>query len=323
MVLLVFQVVESAGLACLVGAGDTRMGFWVLGGVAVVNLPLAWGLFLGVGPLPELRFVGIAVGTALSHTLGSLAVLTVLILGRAGLRLQRKYFRPDWTLIWRLLRISIPAAVDSLTIMIGHLWFLSIINQLGDTASTAHGIALRWEAISFLSGNAFGIAAMTLVGQNLGAGRPAQAARSGWTAFGMGCGMMCVMGAVFFMLAPQMFELFCPYLEQRPVIEAGVPVLRLEAFAEPALACVVIFLSALRGAGDTRVPVLINCLGLMGVRIPLAYIFTSTSLAVGFWSGWPQGGLFGAWLAMFADLFVRGGFFLHRFAGGRWQRMRV
>src|SRR5262249_846546 len=51
---LVFQVIESAGLGCLVGAGDTRMSFYVLGGVAVINFPLAWGLFLGLGPLPEL-----------------------------------------------------------------------------------------------------------------------------------------------------------------------------------------------------------------------------------------------------------------------------
>ena len=61
-VLLVFQVVEAAGIACLVGAGDTRTGLWVRLFVAVINLPLAWGLCLGLGPLPELGFVGIAIG---------------------------------------------------------------------------------------------------------------------------------------------------------------------------------------------------------------------------------------------------------------------
>src|SRR5438034_500794 len=54
LLLLVFQVVESAGIACLVGAGDTRTGLWVMLGVAVVNLPLAWGFCLGWGPLPKL-----------------------------------------------------------------------------------------------------------------------------------------------------------------------------------------------------------------------------------------------------------------------------
>jgi putative MATE family efflux protein len=325
MVLLVFQVIEAVGIACLVGAGDTRTGFWVLGGVALLNLPLAWSLFLGLGPFPELRFVGIALGTAICHTIGGLVVLTILAFGRAGLRLHWRYLWPDWSLIWRVLRISVPAGMDSFTIMFGHLWFLSIVNNLGNTAAGAHGIALGWEALSFLSGVAFGTAAMTLVGQNLGAGRPDQAAKSGWISFGLGCSMMCVMGAVFFIFAQQMFEFFCPHPEQRDIVEAGVPVLRLQAFAEPALASVLIFLSALRGAGDTRIPVLFNFVGLMGVRIPLAYVFTAERLELGPLGSYPGFalGLFGAWLAMFADLVVRGSFFLYRFASGRWQKVRV
>ncbi|HLJ91798.1 MAG TPA: MATE family efflux transporter [Gemmataceae bacterium] len=324
MLLLVFQVIESAGIACLIGAGDTRTGFWVLGGVAVFNLPLAWGCFLGLGPLPELGFVGIAVGTAVSHTLGGLVVLAVLAIGRAGLSLHGRLLWPNADLIWRLLRISLPAGVDSLAIMVGHLWFFSIVNSLGETASSAHGIALGWEALSFVCGNAFGTAAMSLVGQNLGAGRPAQAAHSGWVAFALGCGMMSVMGALFFTFAPEMFQFICPYPEQRPVVKAGVPVLRLEAFAEPALASVIIFLCALRGAGDTRVPVLLNFLGLFGVRVPLAYLLTQGSLGLEMESHWPGGSrLFGAWVAMAADLAVRGCLFLHRYSSGRWQRVQV
>ncbi len=325
LVLLVFQVLESAGIACLVGAGDTRMGFWVLGGVAVLNVPLAWGLFLGLGPLPELRFVGIALGTALSHTIGALVVLLVLARGRAGLCLRVRFLRLDWDLIRRLLRISVPAAVDSLSLACGHLWFLSIVNQLGDTASTAHGIALGWEGLAWLPGGAFGTAAMTLVGQNLGARRPQEAAHSRWVAFGLGCGVMCLMGAVFFVLAPQMFALNCPHPEQRPAIDVGVPVLRLTAFSMPALASIIVFSYALRGAGDTRVPVLFTWFGFLAIRIPLAYLLTVDGLDLGALGSWPGGnlGLFGAWIAMFGDLLVRGGLFLYRFTSGRWQAIQV
>src|SRR5207248_5781329 len=137
----------------------------------------------------------------------------------------------------RLLRVSVPAAVDSLSVVVGQLWFLSIINGLSDAASGAHGIALGWEALGYLSGMAFGTAAMALVGQNLGAGRPDRAARSGWVAFAMGLTVMVLMGATFFTLAPGMFWLFNHNPEQAPVIAMGVPVLRLVAFAMPALAC--------------------------------------------------------------------------------------
>ena len=327
--LLVFQVVEAAGVACLVGAGDTRLGLWVLGGVAIVNVPLAWLFNHGCGPLPGLGFTGIAVGTAISHLLGGVAVLVVLARGRAGLRLHRTLLRPDWGLLRRLLRISVPAGFDSLTVAVGQLWFLSVVNRLdastGGAAPAAHGIALRWEALSFLTGTAFGTAAMTLVGQNLGAGRPDRAARSAWTAFGLGCLAMCFFGAVFYTLAPQMFALFCPSESQQPVIALGVPVLRLVAFAMAPLAATIVFTAALRGAGDTRVPVLFTLTGFFAIRIPLAYALTSKELhlgALGVWAG-ADLGLMGAWLAMFADVVVRGGLILLRFAGGRWRRIEV
>jgi putative MATE family efflux protein len=320
--LLVFQLVESAGIACLVGAGDTVTGMLVLGGVAVLNVPLAWLCFLGVGPVPGLGFAGIAVGTALSHTIGGVAVVWLLARGRAGLCLRLPFLRPHANLLRRLLRVSVPAGADSLSLAAGQLWFVRIVNGLGEAASGAHGIALRWEALGYLSGAAFGTAAMALVGQNLGAARPERAARSGWTAFALGGAVMSLMGAVFFTMAPAMFRLFCPDPGQQPIIDEGVPVLRLIAFAMPALASCIIFTAALRGAGDTRVPVVFTWIGFFVIRIPLAYVLTRDHLDLGSWPGWNLG-LRGAWLAMFADLLVRGLFFLWRFAGGRWKQARV
>src|SRR5260370_3890387 len=155
---------------------------------------------------------------------------------------------------------------------------------------------------------------MALVGQALGGGRPERAARAGWPAFARGAGVMSVMGAVFFTLATPMFLLFCPGEGQRPIVEAGVPVLRLVAFAMPPLASCLVFTASLRGAGDTRVPVLFTWLGFFVVRIPLAYLLTQERFGLG---------LLGAWLALSADLFVRGVFFFLRFAGGRWKTMKV
>jgi putative MATE family efflux protein len=325
IVLVTFQMIEFAGIACLVGDGDTRTGMWVLGGVAILNVPLAWVLHHGLFGLEGLGFPGISTGTALSHVVGSIAVLIVLIRGRGGLQLRLRWLVPDLLMIWRLLRVGVPAGIDAMSVAVGHLCFLGIVNRLGDTASSAHGIALGWEGLGYQSGTAFGTAAMALVGQNLGARRPDRAAHSGWTAFALGGGFMCLMGIVFFAFAPQMFMLFCPQPEKAPVIAAGVPVLQLVAFAMPAAASCFIFTAALRGAGDTAVPVLFTWVGFLGVRIPLAIWFTNTELNLG-----PLGvvsglnlGLFGAWLAMFADLWVRGAFFLLRFASGRWKRVNV
>lgn len=323
--MLVFQVTESACVACLAGAGDTKTGLKVLGVVAILNVPLAWVLCFGIGPWNGLGFVGIALGTGLSHLVGCIVLLAILARGRSGLKLTGANLVPDFALLRRLLRVSIPVGIDSLSVAACQLWFLSVVNGLGDTAAAAHGVALQWEALGFLAGGAFGTAAMTLVGQNLGAKDPARAARSGWVALAMGGGVMVVMGLVFVIFAVPMFRLFCHEDGSQAVIDTGVPVLRLIALAMPALASQIIFTSALRGAGDTRVPVLISWIGFLGVRIPLAYILTRPFVNLGPLGTIPGAnlGLFGAWIAMCLDIWVRGSFFAIRFASGRWKATEV
>jgi putative MATE family efflux protein len=319
-VLVPLYLVEAGGIACLVGAGDTKTGLATLSGVVAVNVPLSW--ILSHGPL---GFVGIAYGTGLSHTLGGLFVLGVLLRGRYGLRLVAANLVPDFSLLYRLLRVSVPAAIDSLSTTAGQLWFLSIVNSLGNVASSAHGIAIRCEGLGYLSGAAFGIAAMSLVGQNLGAKRPGQAARDAWASFAAGCVVMSLMGGVFYAFAPDMIGAFSPVADRAAVVAAGVPALRLVAFAMPALACTIIITAALRGAGDTRVPVLITWVGFFGVRIPLAYLLTRPAVNLGSLGAVPgyDLGLIGAWWAMFADLYLRAGLLLIRYTGGWWKSIKV
>jgi len=122
-----------------------------------------------------------------------------------------------------------------------------------------------------------------------------------------------------------MFLFYCPKPEQAPVVAAGVPVLRLVAFAMPALAACHVFSSGLRGAGDTRWPLVFTTVGFFAVRLPLTFLLCEPSVIL------PGGGvlpglglgLYGCWLAMQADLWFRGALFLWRFTTGDWQQTRV
>ena len=93
----------------------------------------------------------------------------------------------------------------------------------------------------------------------------------------------------------------------------------------PALACIIIFTGALRGAGDTRLPMLLSWIGFLAIRIPLAYFLMYPQTDLGSLGTMPglDLGLYGAWLAMFADLLMRGALFLFRFATGGWKRVKV
>ncbi|NDH05418.1 MATE family efflux transporter [bacterium] len=320
-VLLPFQMVEAAGIACLVGAGNTLTGLMVLTFVTMLNIPLSYIFATGVLGFANLGFSGIAFGTSLSHFAGSGLVLILLLRGSSSL-VWHFLEKIDFELVTRLLRISLPAGVDSLSIGIGQFIFLAIINNLGEAAGGAHGIALGWEALGYLSGAAFGTAAIALVGLNLGAGLPNEASRCAWTAYFLGAVFMSIMGMIFFFFSEPMFLVFCPDPSQAEIVRIGAPVLRLIAFAMPFLASCIIMTSALRGAGDTRVPVIFTWIGFFLLRIPAALLFARNPSEDIFMPELAFG-LLGAWLAMFIDLFARGVLLIYRFATGKWKLVKV
>jgi putative MATE family efflux protein len=308
---------EAVGVACLRGAGDTRTGMWVMILVNVINVAVSWALAIGVGPLPRLELRGIAIGTACGEGIGGLIVLALLARGRSGLRLRRAELVPEGAGARRILRISAPATGESLTNILGQLWFLGLINRLGTAASAAHGIAIRCEAIAFLTVTAFSVAAATLTGQYLGALRPDLAARAARTAWALGVAVLCGLGLLLYTQAAPMVALFLG--RGRPEVAAqGAAVLRVVAFAMPALATLNVLSGALRGAGDTRWPWAIVLVGYLAVRLPLTYHLTYPPSAGGL--GW---GLYGAWIAMLADLCVRGTLIAARFLQGGWRLVRV
>jgi putative MATE family efflux protein len=314
MPLLASQIV---GVACLRGAGDTRTGMRVMVVVNLVNIGLSWALVVGAFGLPTLGLRGVAIGTAVGEGIGGVLILAVLARGRAGLVLRLRGTIPASAEVRRILRISLPAAGESLTNSLCQLWFLGLINGLGETATAAHGVAIRCEASAFLTVAAFAVAASTLTGQYLGAGRPDLARRAALSSWGLGTLVMSSLGAILFGLAPTMFRLFLGP-GQAGVAELGVPLLRIVAFALPALATINVLNGALRGAGDTRWPWAIVVAGYLLVRLPLTYWLILPPSSGGL--GW---GLVGAWTAMFADLHVRAVLVAARFLQGGWRSIRV
>jgi putative MATE family efflux protein len=307
----------TVGVACLRGAGDTRTGMWVMALVNAINVGLSWALVTGFGPFPSLGFAGIAYGTACAEGTGGVVILVLLARGRSGLGLTWGGLAPVWPDIRRVLRISVPAAGESLSNNLCQLWFLGLINRLGPVATAAHGVAIRCESIAFLTITAFAVAAGTLTGQYLGARRPDLADRAARSAWLLGTIVLCLLGAFLFIEAEPMFRLFLGGRQPQVALQ-GVPVLRVVAFALPALATISVVGGALRGAGDTRWPWVIVLFGYLLVRIPLTYWLTAPRSHHGL--GW---GLYGAWVAMFADLSVRAVLMAARFLQGGWRHAEV
>lgn len=309
-----FASVTMIGGAVLRGAGDTRTPMAVTIAVNVVNVAVAVSLVQGwFGP--PLGVVGIALGTLTARFAGGILMLGVLARGRRGLRLTRRGLRPDLGLQWRMLRIGLPSAGESGLMWIGHLTFVTIIARCaaGDASTTnlaAHMIAMRAEGVGYLPAMAWMTAAATLVGQYLGAGRPADARRAGHVAALQGAALATLVGAAFFTLAGPIYRLLSDDAGVRAV---GAPAFRFIGFAQPFLSMGIIYMGALRGAGDTRWPMVFTGVCSVGVRVPGAWLGAIVL----------EGGLLGAWCGMWADNVLRFVLAATRFARGAWMRARV
>lgn len=122
--------------------------------------------------------------------------------------------------------------------------------------------------------------------------------------------------------ADPLTQFFLGDQNQRVAVEAA-PLLRIVAMSIPGFAVLMVLSGALRGAGDTRLPLMITFLGLLLLRIPLAYVMaTDEGIPGTSWSGW-NWGVQGAWYAMLVDVMVRGAFTLARFVQGGWQKIHV
>jgi len=305
-----FSTLMFIGNASLRGAGDTRTPLYVMMVVNVLNVVVAWTFVHGSFGLPSLGVVGSALGAATGRLVGGLLVMAILLKGRTGIRLRLAGLRPDLDMIRRILRVGLPSGLEQLLLRTGQMFFARILAEMGTVAYAANQVAMNAWSMSFMPGFGFALAATTLVGQGLGARDPDAAQQRGYTAYRMGAVLMSAMGLVFLLFPAQIVGFFT---NEAQVVELGTLPLQMVGLIQPILAATMIFAGGLRGAGDTRFPMVVTGLSIWLLRLPLAYL-------LGLVLGW---GLLGAWGALALDLSMRGLLNFMRFRGGRWKSVQV
>ena len=322
--LIMFSIV---GASCLRGAGDMVTGFVVKCVVVLTNIVISFSLVTGWGPFEAIGWKGLAIGTAIGHSLGGLIILVLFIRGRAGLQLKKKLLAPNFTIIKNLLRVGLPGGMDIAVLLFSQMIFLAMINAMGVTAAAAHGLAVQIEAACFLPGAAFQAAAATMAGQFLGADMPNRAARSGWWCLLGGGLIMCGM-AVLTYFNGQYFAYFFTGSWDDQTTVTTTQLLKIISAVMPFLAIVMILTGSLRGAGDTVWPFLFTMFGFFVIRIPLAawfgfeqltYLDSILGLEIQ-GLGW---GIVGAWYAMIIDVVIRSLLALARFVHGGWKEINI
>lgn len=294
--------------ACLRGAGDSRTPMIVTGGMNIVHAVAAYLLMFGIGGWSGLGLMGSAWAAVVARSLG-LLVLLLLMAGRNG-RLSiagRAGWRPDLALIGQLLRLGIPSSLEQFILSGGFLLYTAMVIPLGTVVFATQRITFNLMSLSFMPGMGYGMAATTLTGQALGAGRPDLARRSSYIALAQGATLMTAGGLLFFFAGEPLMRLFTRDPE---IIALGAEGLKILAIVQPFWALGQVMSGSLRGGGDTRYPMWVTLIGMWLLRIPFGWFF-------GLYLG---GGLPGVYISSLFDGACRGLLNWRRFQRAEWLR---
>lgn len=302
--------------SALRGSGDTITPMITNGLINLLNLIGNYLLIFGVGIFPRLGVHGAAIASSLARISGFILLLLLLKYRKTGLKLSlRSILKIDWALIKRIAKIGLPACLEQAALRTGQILYTRIVNSLGIVAVAAHNTAINAESISYMPGWGFSVAATTMVGQKLGEKKPEEAQTSGQESLKFGVGIMALMGLVFLIFPEQFMRLYInlsdPNAEE--MIRLGARNLRIVALAQIPMATQFVLAGALRGAGYTKPVLYSTIVGVWIGRLLAAYIFV-------FHFGW---GLWGAWIAMSIDWFLRSFYVVFLWRKGDWKKVKV
>ncbi|MBQ18812.1 MAG: MATE family efflux transporter [Planctomycetaceae bacterium] len=299
------------------GRGKTAVVMWINVVAALLNTGLDYVLIFGWGPLPGWGITGAAVATVSAQA--TAVVLYIAVLLGPGLRNRfgiLVHWRFDPELFRRFLRYGLPNGTMFLADVAGFTVFLLLLGTLGTEQLAATNLAFNINSMAFVPMLGMGTAVMTLVGRRVGEGQPELAVRTTWTAFGLASVYMLFCASMFLFAADL---ILMPYAAQADPVQFAlvrkhvVMLLRFIAVYAFFDAMIIVFSSAVRGAGDTRFALVLTFVAAWVVMVLPTWIAIRSDRLT----------LYVGWTACTGFIVVMGLGFLWRFVGGQWKSMTV
>lgn len=291
-------------------AGDAALSMRVLliaNGVNIVLDPL---LIFGLGPVPALGIEGAAIATNIGRGLAVAFQFYVLFRGKMRIKLKIRHFIPDLAIQATLIRLSIGGILQNLIATASWIIMVRIVSVFGSAAVAGYTIGIRIIIFALLPSWGLSNAAATLVGQNLGAGRPDRASRAAWITGFSNMGLLGLV-SIIFMVFPGMFIRF--FITEPEVLEYGITCLRIVSAGFLFYAMGMVMTQSLNGAGDTYTPTLLNFISFWLIEIPLAWFLALRM-------GYEVEGVYYAIVIAESTLTLMG---IYVFSRGRWKLKKV
>ena len=309
------------------GAGDASVAMRVLFWANLINIFLApcfihgpdifrvmnvdapaW--LVNVWPFPRLGVTGAAVGTTIGRGVGVLLAASYLLRAGGRITIKRAHWKIDWPIMGNLVKIAAPAVLQFTIATASWSALVRVVAGFGSEAIAGYVIGMRIIVFVLLPAAGLSNAASTLVGQNLGAGKPERAEDAVWRAAFINALVLGTTGAVLLVFSRPLVGWFS---DEPTVIAYGASALHIVSFGFLFYAFGMVMEGAFNGAGDTWTPTFLNLFVFWIVEIPLAYV-----LAYRF--GWGPAGVFWAITIAFSLLAVCSVLLFKR---GKWKQKVV
>ena len=292
------------------GIGDTRTPLYAMIAANLVNVALNYCLIFGHFGFPRMGVAGSGLATAIAEWVYAGWLLMAVRRPAVRREFHTELVAPDWSAMRRFLRTSAPIGGQWALDMLAFASFSTIVARMGSSEMAASQALLSLMHLSFMQVVGVQMAVATMVGRYIGAGDLRAARRSLGSAMRVGIGLSVAVAALFIAAPDQCLRLF---VHDEAVLRLGAPLLLVGAAFLICDAFGVLNGGALRGAGDTRWPFVVQTLLAWGLFLPAAYVG-----AVVFGAG-----LTGAWMGGVVYVAVLG-YALHwRFQSGAWQTARI
>lgn len=247
-------------------------------------------------PGAGLGVAGASLGTALSEVVCASIMTYYLLVRSPALHVRREeglHFVPSQ--IRQAVRLGIPVALERVAMCSAQVLTTGLVAPLGTAVIAANSFAVTAEGLCYMPGYGIQGAAVTIIGQSVGAKRKDLINRLGWLTVLLGMSTMGLAALIIFITAPLLIGLMCPDQE---VVNLGVAMLRIVVFAEPFFGAAIVASGVFQGAGKSFIGSVLSLASMWGVRVPLLYCVV------------PKSGLRGVWVVMAIELCFRGLIFL-------------
>jgi len=238
---------------------------WVANLLNIVLDPI---LIYGWGPIPAFGVQGAAMATTIGRGIGVLFQVYLLFGKKYRIKFSIHDFVPNLKVMIHVTQLSLGGMAQNIIVTSSWIALVRIISTFGSEVVAGYTIAIRILIFTMLPSWGISNAASTLVGQNLGAGKPERAARSAWITSIVNMVLLGITGIIINLNPHFYLGLF---IHDPVVINYGADALRIISYGYLSYAMGMVMVQSINGAGDTFIPMFINVICFWCLEIPLAY----------------------------------------------------